>query len=148
MVHYLSSKHKYEVRTTQPCVAICPHCLLHITNRLNHHHCPQNRGSEQGQYGDCQYNVLDCLITILIGGWNFRNSGEFLLIYACVRQIARGTNRLLSYLSVYYIPARFDASNFNQRGAAPRSHTTSTLTLEQKTSTTVFFLQDSVQVLW
>lgn len=72
----------------------------------------------QGGMAICQHNALDCLVTILIGGWNHRDSGEFLLICACIRQNARGTNRLLSILSVCYTPARFAASNFNQRRAA------------------------------
>lgn len=52
VVRYLSSKHKHEVRNTQPFVAICPLRLLHITNRRVHCQYLQNRGSESGWYGD------------------------------------------------------------------------------------------------
>jgi hypothetical protein len=39
----------------------------------------------QGGMAICQYNVLDCLNTVLIGGRDHQNLGEFLIIYACIR---------------------------------------------------------------
>jgi len=39
----------------------------------------------QGGMAICQYNVLGCLNTVLIGGWDHHDLGEFLIIYACIR---------------------------------------------------------------
>jgi hypothetical protein len=44
----------------------------------------RTEASNQGGMAIYQHNVLDCLSTILIGGWDQQDLGEFFVIYACV----------------------------------------------------------------
>ena len=97
MAYYLSSKlkdHQVEIPElfTATCSEVC--CTLQtvaITINVN-----RTEAVNQGGMAICHYNVLDCLNTILIGGWDHQQLGEFLIIYACIRQNARATNRALS----------------------------------------------------
>ena len=106
-------------RTVVPiCSAVC--CTLpSVSTTIK---VCRTEASNQGGMAIYQHNVLDCLNTISIGGGGCQDLGEFLIIYACIRQNAPWTNRVLSFLIGYCTPALFDVSDFNQQRAALSSH--------------------------